>query len=30
MGNGHFKRANEWLQDPSRYGPNGGIRWDDL
>ncbi|KAI0308785.1 uracil-DNA glycosylase-like protein [Amylostereum chailletii] len=25
FGNGHFKRANEWLEE--RYGPGGGINW---
>ncbi|PKI85432.1 hypothetical protein MVES_000443 [Malassezia vespertilionis] len=30
MGNGHFRKANDWLQDPSRFGPGGGIHWDQL
>lgn len=30
LGNGHFAKANEWLEDPKRYGPGGGIKWDAL
>jgi len=30
MGNGHFAKANAWLEDPLRYGKGGGIRWGDL
>jgi len=25
LGNGHFKKANEWLED--RYGPDGKVDW---
>jgi uracil-DNA glycosylase len=28
IGNQHFKKANEWLEE--RYGPGGGIDWDSL
>lgn len=28
FGNGHFKKANEWLE--GRYGPEGGIDWASL
>ncbi len=28
LGNGHFKRANDWLAQ--RYGPDGTINWSDL
>ncbi|KDN53335.1 uracil-DNA glycosylase [Tilletiaria anomala UBC 951] len=28
LGNGHFKKANEWLE--KRYGPGGGIDWAQL
>ncbi|PWN89960.1 uracil-DNA glycosylase [Acaromyces ingoldii] len=28
LGNGHFKKANDWLQE--RYGPGGGIDWGKL
>lgn len=27
LGNGHFKKANEWLESSARYGPGGGIDW---
>ncbi|CAO1635347.1 unnamed protein product [Parajaminaea phylloscopi] len=30
LGNGHFKRANEWLEQADRYGSGGGIKWDQL
>ncbi|WFD21836.1 uracil-DNA glycosylase [Malassezia equina] len=30
LGNGHFAKANEWLEDPTRHGKGGGIRWGDL
>ncbi|KAF7374530.1 Uracil-DNA glycosylase [Mycena sanguinolenta] len=28
FGNGHFKKANEWLEQ--RYGPGGGVDWSQL
>ncbi|KAJ6487638.1 uracil-DNA glycosylase-like protein [Mycena sanguinolenta] len=28
FGNGHFKKANEWLEQ--RYGPDGGVDWSNL
>lgn len=28
LGNGHFAKANAWLEE--RYGKGGGIRWSDL
>ena len=28
LGNGHFAKANAWLE--GRYGKGGGIRWSDL
>ncbi|KAK1923015.1 putative uracil DNA N-glycosylase [Papiliotrema laurentii] len=28
FGNGHFKKANAWLEE--RYGPQGGIDWESL
>lgn len=28
LGNGHFKKANDWLAQ--RYGPDGTINWSDL
>jgi uracil-DNA glycosylase len=30
LGNGHFKKANEWLESSARYGPGGGIDWQKL
>ncbi|UZJ52635.1 hypothetical protein CBS101457_001955 [Exobasidium rhododendri] len=30
LGNGHFKKANEWLEAENRYGKNGGIQWGKL
>lgn len=30
LGNGHFAKANAWLEEPTRYGRGGGIRWGDL
>lgn len=30
LGNGHFKKANEWLEAESRYGKGGGINWQHL
>ncbi|PWN38012.1 uracil-DNA glycosylase [Meira miltonrushii] len=30
LGNGHFKKANEWLESESRYGSGGGIDWTKL
>lgn len=30
LGNGHFKKANEWLESEARYGRGGGINWTDL
>jgi len=28
FGNGHFKKANDWLEE--RYGPGGGVDWTSL
>lgn len=30
LGNGHFKKANDWLEQESRLGKDGGVRWGDL
>ncbi|WFD29351.1 uracil-DNA glycosylase [Malassezia sp. CBS 17886] len=30
LGNGHFAKANAWLEDPRRHGVGGGIRWEEL
>jgi uracil-DNA glycosylase len=30
LGNGHFKKANDWLESENRYGKNGGIQWGKL
>jgi uracil-DNA glycosylase len=30
LGNGHFKKANNWLEADSRYGKSGGIKWGDM
>jgi uracil-DNA glycosylase len=28
MGNGHFKAANDWLEN--KYGPQGKVNWCNL
>lgn len=30
LGNGHFKKANEWLEKEGGWGQGGGVRWADL
>ncbi|CAO1613870.1 unnamed protein product [Sympodiomycopsis kandeliae] len=30
LGNGHFKKANDWLETSGGWGPNGGIDWSKL
>ncbi|PWN27316.1 uracil-DNA glycosylase, partial [Jaminaea rosea] len=29
LGNGHFKKANEWLEKEGGWGQGGGVRWAD-
>lgn len=30
LGNGHFKKANEWLTGPGGWGEGGGVEWGNL